>query len=147
MNVGGSIYLNSGVAVSVYVYSAYDNSYKVHSQSGFGCHLLNSRIGFDAKAPSTQTFGKGWNRVLSWDPTPKKNTGLYSLGGGVAKNGYYTVPETGYYMCNAMVRMDEASKASYFRLNIAINGDRSSRGGTFESKLSSRNIFGFKFIE
>ena len=112
------------------MYSSSDNSYKVQSQSGFGCHRLNSRIGFDAKADGTQTFGKGWARIASWDTTPKKNTGLYSLGGGVAKNGYYTVTQTGYYVCNALVRMDLASKSSYFRLNIAINGDRSQRGGT-----------------
>lgn len=130
MSVSGTIYLNPRNTVGVYVYSATDNNYRVQSESGWGCHFMNTRIGFHANAAGNEHFGKGWGRVTKWQDSPLKNKALYSMGGGVATNGYYHAHVAGYYVCSVQVRLDSAEKQSYFQLALALNGDRSWRGGT-----------------
>ena len=130
MTVAGTIYLNPRQYVSLYVFSSTDNNYQVQSESGWGCHFMNSRIGFHANAAGNEHFSKGWGRVASWQANPSKNKALYSLGGSPAKNGYYHAPAAGYYACNVQLRLDSAEKQSYFQLVLALNGDRSWKGGT-----------------
>merc|ERR1712187_668423 len=49
-------------------------------------------------------------------------------GGSPNSQGYYTAPESGYYMCATQVRIDSAT-SSRFRLIIAINGQKDLHNG------------------
>jgi len=120
--VAGTVYLKKGNTMSVYVYSRADNSYRVQTESGFGCHMMGTMVGFHADASISQRFKKGWSRLTKWRTAG--NNELYASGGSVDSNGYYKAPQTGYYVCATQIRIDQAqiSSNSRFRLIMAING-------------------------
>jgi hypothetical protein len=126
MGVAGSIYLKKGNTMSVYVYSRYDNVYSVQTESGFGCHIMQTRVGFHADMSTTATFKTGWARLKNW--RTGGNNELYSMGGGPNTQGYYKAPEAGFYMCATQIRIDAAYSSlsttakTRFRLIIPING-------------------------
>jgi len=60
MNVAGSVYLKKNDIMSMYVFSRYDNVFTVQTESGWGCHLMGSGVGFHADASATQTFKTGF---------------------------------------------------------------------------------------
>ena len=130
MSVAGSILLSKGMKVAVSVYSQKDLSYTISSESGWGCHYMKQQIGFHADAKANQGLKKGWNLVSRWEDRSSVNSELYNLGGSIASNGYYHAPQTGYYACSAQIRLDSADKTSYFRLLLALNGDRDINQGT-----------------
>ena len=119
MNVAGSIYLKKNDIVSVYVFSRYDNVFTVQTESGWGCHLMGTGIGFHADLSATQTFKTGWSRLTKWRTAG--NDELYAQGGSPNAQGYYKATQSGYFMCATQVRIDSASN-SRFRMIIAING-------------------------
>ena len=126
LNVAGSIYLQKGNTMSVYVFSRYDNTFTVQTESGWGCHMMGTGVGFHADASATQTFKTGWHRLTKWRTVG--NNELYAQGGSPNSNGYYRAPESGYYMCATQVRID-AAMSSRFRMIIAINGQMDLHNG------------------
>merc|ERR1712187_778413 len=107
-------------------YSRYDNVYSVQTESGFGCHIMQTSVGFHADMSTTTTYKTGWARLKNW--RTGGNNELYSMGGGPNTQGYYKAPEAGFYMCATQIRIDAAfstlSKTgkTRFRLIIPING-------------------------
>ena len=128
MGVAGSVYIAGGTYVSMYVYSSIKIAYSLQSESGWGCHYMGSGVGFHADAKTTEQFGKGWSLISKWEDHASVNPALYSLGGAVATNGFYHAPATGYYACSVQARLDKATKQSYFRLILALNGDKDRSG-------------------
>ena len=45
MTMAGTLKLNKGDALNIYLYSSNDKSYRVQHESGFGCHMMGTRIG------------------------------------------------------------------------------------------------------
>ena len=136
MSVAGSILLTKGMKVAVDTYSSKDTMYTVSTESGWGCHFMKQKLGFHADAKKNQAFKKGWNLVSQWEDHSSVNSELYNLGGSIASNGYYHAPETGYYACSAQIRLDSADKSSYFRLLLALNGDKDVNQGTVRGRVS-----------
>jgi hypothetical protein len=97
----------------------------LHTESGFGCHLLGSKIGFHADMSGDMSFGRGWFAVSKWRTSGTPT--LYVNGGG-ATVGDYIVPQSGYYVCSAQLRFDSAS-GDHIRAIIAINGQRDTHSG------------------
>ena len=126
MGVAGTIYMQSGDYMAVNVYSSKDPSYKVQTESGWGCHHMNSRHGFHADGKENQRLGRGWTSLKTWNVNPRIKGGdkqLYSMGGGISGDGFYQVRADGYYVCAVNARLDGASPDGYFRLILAINGN------------------------
>ena len=65
MGVAGTIYMQSGNYMTINTYSNKDASYKVQTESGWGCHEMNSRYGFHANAKEDQRLGRGWTRLVT----------------------------------------------------------------------------------
>merc|ERR1719174_2922576 len=126
IGVAGSIYLQTGNRISTYLYASSDNSFTVQSESGFGCHLMGTRIGFHADASGDQVFGRGWARLARWRTSG--NNELYALGGGLTSSIWYVAPSGGFYMCAAQLRVDSASNTR-FRMIIAINNGMDTHNG------------------
>ena len=105
MSTSGTIYLTSGDYMSVFIYSDRDKSYRVQSESGWGCHMLRTRVGFHAHLLKDLTFGRGWNNAAGWltSNRGKGDEELYSMGGGISSDGHYQVRQTGYYLCAVQV--------------------------------------------
>jgi len=121
MGIAGSIYLKKGQDISLYAYSSSDNFFRVTSEAGWGCHMFGTGVGFHADMAVTQTFTKndGWSRLGKWRTAG--NNELYAQGGSLNTQGYFTVPESGYYMCAAQVRVDSTYSSARYRMIIAIN--------------------------
>lgn len=126
MRLVGNAWFNKGDSMSLYIYSSSD-SYTAHSESGFGCHQLDSTIGFHAEMSRDQGFGRGWRRVSYWRSTG--NEFLYSKGGGFSADGIYNVPQDGYYICSSVMRIDSAGRGNYFRLILTINDNKDTNNG------------------
>merc|ERR1719181_1350431 len=101
--------------ISLYVYTNGDNSWTLHDESGFGCHLLSGLYGFHADMSSNMGFNTGWHSIRTWRTSGTST--LYAKGGGASQAGY-TVPDAGYYVCPAQLRFDSAS-GDHFRVVIA----------------------------
>ena len=129
MGVAGTIYLRKKDNISPWMYSSDDSSYTAHSESGWGCHLMGSRVGFHADFTETVTFGVGWHRLMKWQTSTKVNKELYQLAGGVDKTGFYFAPQAGYYFCATQIRMDSATKDSIFRIIIGIDAQTTANNG------------------
>ena len=139
-NVAGTLNLKKNQKVSVYVYAAADTTWKVSTESGYGCHRLGSNIGFHASGRIDQQFKNSWNRLKQLRTTG--NNELYNIGGpGIDSQGFYKVPSTGYYACAAQIRIDNAN-AGYFRVVISINGGIDMNNGmhAIDGNLGSNNM-------
>ena len=122
--------------LSAWVFASSDNSFRIQSESGFGCHLMGTQIGFHADLNNTVTFGKGWHRLTNWEQRGTIKKELYALGGGVGSTGFFVAPKAGYYVCASQVRLDSAAKSSYFRLILSLNGNTDINQG-FEATCSN----------
>ena len=130
LNVAGTIYLKKGDTAAVSVFSSEDKTWKIQSESGWGCHSLASNVGFHATPQWNQKFGKNWNRVTRWNTAG--NSELYAMGGaGVTNTGYFDAPFFGYYICAAQVRIDFAATntKSLVRVLIAVDGQIDANNG------------------
>merc|ERR1712032_1312872 len=103
LNLAGTLNLQKGQFVSLVTYSSNDASWKIHSESGFGCHRMNTKIGFHADQAADQQFGNGWNRITNWRTTG--NNELYAMGGARVLSGFFAAPVPGYYACATTVRV------------------------------------------
>ena len=61
--LSGVIYVKAKQYVSVWVQSTTDNSWQVHSESGFSCHQLRSHVGFHADKKADQKMATGYREV------------------------------------------------------------------------------------
>ena len=109
----------------VSVYSHKDASYTINERSGFGCHLMATKVGFHADLKANQRLGRGWNQLMSWESRMSVHNGLY---GGVGAR-VFTATKKGYYFCATQVRLDKIARTSYFRLILALNGVTSNNHG------------------
>jgi hypothetical protein len=125
MNVAGTLYMKVNQYTSLYVYTNGDNSWTLHSESGWGCHLLGTKIGFHADMTKDMSFKTGWSTVGNWRTSGAST--LYAMGGGASMAGY-NAPSDGFYVCSAQMRYDSAS-GTYFSLIIAINNARDASNG------------------
>merc|ERR1719454_1037209 len=113
--------IKKGEYVNVVVYSSNDNNYYIRSERGFSCHRFSTKVGFHADKLGTSSFSRGWKLVPNWRVTGAKS--LYNVGGGYNRNsGVYSAPSQGSYFCGAMIRLDSASRFSYFRVNLNLDG-------------------------
>jgi len=159
MMVTGTLMINKGQYASVYVYSSNDNSYTIQSESGFSCHRFSTKVGFHAEKNGNLPMGKGWKEISNFRTAGA--AGLYNVGGTTAStngfnnaNGRFYAPVDGVYFCGAMVRMDGASTAGYFRLNMNLNGGadvnngfHAIRGNKDSSNYGSLNIAGSVYLK
>jgi hypothetical protein len=123
MTVGGTVMIKKGQYLSVSVYSSNDNSYYIRTETGFSCHAFSTKYGFHADKNGNQGFGRGWREVTNFRTSGP--LGLYTIGGGFnTGQGRYYAPLTGYYFCGILLRLDGASAASYFRINMVLNPER-----------------------
>ena len=129
IGVAGTIYMKKGDAISPWVYSYSDKSYSIHSESGWGCNLMGSRVGFHADYSASTTLKAGWSKLIKWTTDSKSQKEIYAFGGGLDKTGVYTAPQAGYYICTAQIRLDSASSSSYFRVLLAINDKMDVKSG------------------
>lgn len=112
--------------VSVWVYSSSDNSWRVDHESGFGCHMMKESAGFHADQNTDKTYGRYWSDIQYWRSTG--NDELYS-NPAIKTNGKWIVPKNGYYVCAAVVRIENMHYNSYSRLVISVQGDTNTHQG------------------
>merc|ERR1712187_203420 len=104
-----------------------DNSWQVHSESGFSCHRLTLAIGFHADKKADQSMGTNWGELKNWRTSGYRS--LYASGGGYdAARGRYKVVASGFYFCYAQIRLDDASR-NLKRLIMARNGETDINNG------------------
>jgi len=121
MMVAGTIMIKQGQYASASVFSSNDNSYRIHSESGFSCHKFSTNYGFHADKNGNQGFGRGWREIKGYRTGGA--LGLYNVGGGFSTStGRYTAPVSGIYFCGAVVRVDGLANNGYMRLNLNLNG-------------------------
>lgn len=60
MNVAGTLWLKVKDTVSVLAYSSEDPSYRLSGDSGWGCHLMKTDIGFHTNLKEDQSMSTGW---------------------------------------------------------------------------------------
>ena len=114
--------------LSVSVFSSGDNTYSVHTPSGFSCHRLTEHHGFHAVKTEAQDVGDLWTRVIRWRVEGER--GLYSVGSGFNNNtGIFTASKNGAYYCAAQIRFDRVANdegrdiVSYVHLSLRLNED------------------------
>ena len=61
--VSGVLQLKKNDYTSVWVQSGSDNSWNLHGESGFSCHMLKTIVGFHADKSSNQAMPKLWTEV------------------------------------------------------------------------------------
>merc|ERR1712032_984882 len=121
-----------------------DNSYYIRTETGFSCHAFSTKYGFHADKNGNQGFGRHWREVTNFRTSG--TYALYNIGGGFnAGQGRYYAPSTGYYFCSNLLRLDSASAAGYFRINMVLNrgadvnngfhGIRGNKGSTYYGTL------------
>merc|ERR1712032_1741796 len=144
MSVGGTVMIKKGQYLSVQTYSSNDNSYYIRTETGFSCHAFSTKYGFHADKNGNQGFGRHWREVTNFRTSG--TYALYNIGGGFnAGQGRYYAPSTGYYFCSNLLRLDSASAAGYFRINMVLNrgadvnngfyGIRGNKGSTYYGTL------------
>ena len=113
--------------VSVWVYSSNDNSWQMHSESGFSCHRFAQGIGFHAVKGETQGMGQGFALAQNWRVSGGPT--LYAAGVKM-KNPIdkFEISESGYYFCYMNLRVDRVGRQGYFRAFISM-GDRNFYNG------------------
>jgi hypothetical protein len=127
MGVSGVVRMYKGEHASVFLYSQNDNSWQVHSESGFSCHRLTLAVGFHADKKHDQTQGTNWGEIRNWLTSGYR--ALYASGGGFdASLGRYKVVASGFYFCYAQVRLDDAAR-NLKRLVLSRNGERDVNNG------------------
>merc|ERR1719331_824516 len=127
MGVSGVVRMNKGEHASVFLYSQNDNSWQVHSESGFSCHRLTLAVGFHADKKDDQHMGTNWGEIRNWRTSGYR--ALYASGGGFdASLGRYKVVASGFYFCYAQVRLDDAAR-NLKRLVMSRNGERDIKKG------------------
>ena len=120
--VAGTIKLYKKDTFNVWIYSSDDASYSVHSESGWGCHLMATTIGFNAVSDESQQGTQGWTVVNSWW-VARSAPEQYMVRGGTLYKGFFVVPIAGHYTCSVQLRVGFGTSASnYFRVILAING-------------------------
>ena len=100
LNVAGTVLLQAGRRVSVWVYSNID--IQVHPDSGFGCHIMGEYKGFHANLLQNKKYSQGWSTIQRWRTWT--NNELYAWKGRPTPTGNYPVSESGFYVCAAQVR-------------------------------------------
>merc|ERR1711881_200653 len=74
-----------------------------------------------------QSMGNGWRRATNWRSVG--NEFLYAKGGGFKGDGYYLAPQSGYFICSAVMRLDSADRSRYLRLLITVNENKDINNG------------------
>merc|ERR1719201_272738 len=153
LNVAGTVQINKGQYVSVMVFSSNDNNYYIKSESGFSCHAFTTKMGFHADKLGTQTLRTGWREIVTWRTSGV--IGLYNAGNAFNRNnGRFTSKLTGAYFCGAIMRLDGASRSSYFRVNLNMNrqadvnnGFHVIRGNKGSSNYGSLGVAGSVYLK
>ena len=149
LKMAGTLQLKKDQTVSVQVYSQTDTYVRVQRESGFSCHLFgvpsckdgSTVIATPMPVPCEPDTGanadlavpavdarRGWTEIHNWRTSG--DNALYNTGGNMDdKLGRFTAHNNGYYLCSTQVRLDGAAATSYFRVTIAINGNRNGNNG------------------
>ena len=144
ISLAGTLHLMKNQYVSLVAYASTDNSYQVHTDSMWGCHRMEPKVGFHADLAANEAFKNGWNVVTKWRTT--LNNELYAVGGAKLDEGVFAAPEAGYYACATQVRVEYTNFSpgkSFFRLILAINNKKDNNNG-FGSIESNRQQTTFR---
>ena len=63
MSVAGTLWLKENDLISMYAHTSADNDYNLHSESFWGCHFMNSKIGFHAAIEKNVYYASGWRII------------------------------------------------------------------------------------
>ena len=130
VSVAGTLLLKKGQYVSLVTYASSDNSWKINTDSMWGCHRMAPKVGFHADLSANEAFKNGWNLLTKWRTAG--NNELYAVGGSVIEDGLFYAPEAGYYACATQVRVEYTNFSpgnSFFRLILAINNQKDLNNG------------------
>eukprot|EP01051_Picozoa_sp_SAG22_P000590 SAG22_NODE_17_length_32684_cov_34.234095_3_plen_4499_part_00 len=131
-SVSGVLALQGGDFASVFVYSDEDFNYRISSQSGFSCALLETSSAFGSDLATRRYVStEGWTEVGGWETSGSGGRGnLFQLGRSFERQlGQLQIADgvvitSGMYFCALHAALRDAG-TGYFKIAVAVNGHSS----------------------
>ena len=133
MSVSGTVYLDKGANISVFIYSHQDTSWQVSNHSSLSIAYLSPQaasipgVHADLLADTLANSTRTWVTIKYWRVTGAP--GLYQSGSEFnPTTGVFTTSTSGFYHISAQICLEGAGSGS-FRLGISVNGSISVDNG------------------
>ena len=137
LNIAGSLNLDQGQNISVYVRSDSNDSLKVLERSGFSAVFIGKSFavpGFHTvKGSQSPIRTTNWVEIDGWVKPDNEGEDTFQNGGGFDNvRGTYTAPISGIYFVSCMLviqDVDVDTFGSYIEVYIGVNGQASLTNG------------------
>lgn len=144
LNIAGSLNLQRGKNISVYVRSESNDSWEVLERSGFSVVFVGKSFavpGFHAvKGSQSKIRTTNWVEIDEWEKPG--NEGTFRNGGGFdSARGTYKAPISGIYFVSCMLvtkDVDVDTSGSYIEVYIGVNGQASLTNGLQNTRYIQR---------
>ena len=137
LNIAGSLNLEQGQEVSVYVRSKSNDTWEVLERSGFSAVYIGKSFAVPSfhvvKGTQTTITTTNWIEIDEWQKPGERGKLTFQNGGGFdSGRGIYLAPVNGIYFASCMLvtrDVDVNSSGSYLEVYIAVNGQASLTNG------------------
>ena len=142
LNIAGSLDLEQGEEVSVYVRSESNGTWEVLERSGFSAVFIGRSFAVPSfhvvKRTQTAIKTANWVEIDEWERPGERGKFTFQNGGGFdSDRGIYLAPISGIYFASCMLvtrDVDVNNSGSYFELYIGVNGQASLTNGLQNSR-------------
>lgn len=142
LNIAGSLDLEQGEEVSVYVRSESNGTWEVLERSGFSAVFIGKSFAVPSfhvvKRTQTAIKTTNWVEIDEWEKPGERRKFTFQNGGGFdSGRGIYLAPISGIYFASCMLvtrDVDVNNSGSYFEVYIGINGQASLTNGLQNSR-------------
>lgn len=137
LNIAGSLDLEQGQDVSVYVRSESNDTWEVLEGSGFSAVFVGKSFAVPSfhvvKGIQTAIRTSNWVEIDEWEKPGEREKITFQNGGGFdSGRGIYLAPVSGIYFASCMLvtrDVDVNNSDSYFEVYIGVNGQASLTNG------------------
>ncbi|XP_078376106.1 uncharacterized protein LOC144659523 [Oculina patagonica] len=137
LNIAGSLNLEQGQNVSVYVRSESNDTWEVLEKSGFSAVFIGKSFAVPSvlafKGSQTAIRTTNWVEIDEWQNPGVKEKITFQNGGGFdSGRGIFVAPVSGIYFASCMLvtrDVDVDNSGSYFEAYIGVNGQASLTNG------------------
>ena len=137
LNIAGSLNLEQGQEVSVYVRSESNDTWEVLERSGFSTVFIGKSFAVPSfhvvKGTQTTIRTTNWVEIDEWQKPGERQPFTFQNGAGLdSSRGIYLAPVSGIYFASCMLvtrNLDVNNSGSYLEVYIGVNGQASLTNG------------------
>ena len=137
LNIAGTLNLEQGQEVSVYVRSESNDAWEVLERSGFSTVFIGKSFAVPSfhvvKGTQTRITTTNWVEIDEWQSPKERPTFTFQNGAGLdSGRGIYLAPVSGIYFASCMLitkDVDVNNSGSYLEVYIGVNGQSSLTNG------------------